>query len=152
MRIRSCQPSEQAAVVRLVTGILKKEFPGKGAAYPTEDLEQLSQTYRPPDSTFLVAEEDHRVVGTCGVKAEDARTAILRRLFVDSAYRGRGIGSGLLQQALQFCRQRGFREVVIRTAESMEQAIRLCRSAGFQEEGSWSLGGVTLVRFRLKIT
>lgn len=153
VNIRPSQSSDIPKVVELVTSILQKEFSSDQAAYPTEDLEKIPSLYGPPDSTFLVAEEDQKIVGTCGVKFDSSKTAILRRFFVNPAYRGKGVGSSLLRQALDFCRQRGFREVVIRTSTRMEGAIRLCRAQGFQEDGRWPLGdNITLILFRLKLT
>ena len=151
MTIRPARPEDKEEVIALVTTILKKEFPADSAAYAADDLERLVESYRPPKNLFLVAQADRRIVGTCGVKHESSQTAILRRLFVETHHRRQGIGHRLLHQALEFCRTRGFKEVVIRTSASMDQAVRLCRELGFQEDGSWALGGVTLVRFRLQL-
>ena len=151
MTIRPCKSSDAPQVVELVSGILAREFSEDQAAYPVDDLQRLSETYRGPNGLFLVAEDAGRIVGTCGVKAEDSHTAILRRLFVDASCRGKGIGRGLLEEAVAFCRKRGFRDVWIRTSARMDRAIRLCRALGFQEEGRWTLGEVTLVRYRLRL-
>ncbi len=152
MVIRPAEADDSARILELVTAILSKEFPGDQAAYATDDLKNLLATYGGPGNSFFVAEENHKVIGTCGVKAENKQTAILRRFFVDARYRDRGIGSGLLKEALAFCRTSGFREVVIRTSTRMEKAIRLCKQLGFREDGNWTLGNVTLVRFRLRLT
>ena len=152
VKIRAWQPSDVPQIVQLVAAILEKEFPQDQAAYPPQDLTRLEEAYRPPESTFLVAEEAGRIVGTCGVKAEDGKTAILRRLFVGPFHRGQGVGLDLLKEALAFCRRRGFQEAIIRTSTSMKGAIRLCKSLGFEEDGRWTLGGVTLIRFRLRLT
>ncbi len=152
MVVRAAQLADGPQVVGLITGILSKEFPTDQVAYGTEDLKQLMEAYKGPSSTFFIAEEDHHIVGTCGVKADGTHTAILRRLFVDNRYRGKGIGKELLQEALQFCRQHGFREVIIRTSTSMQQAIRLCQSMGFREDGRWTLGDVTLIRYQMRLT
>ncbi len=151
VQVRTWRPSDGPQITQLVTSVLSSEFPSEQSAYPAEDLQHLADTYRAPESTFLVAEEEDRLVGTCGVKAEDRKTAILRRLFVSPESRGHGVGRSLLEQALGFCRERGFREVVIRTSSRMEQAIRLCSALGFKEEGRWTLGAVTLLRLRLRL-
>ena len=137
--------------MELVQTVLKQEFPQDRKAYPMEDLQNLEKSYGGTGDSFLVAEDGGRVIGTCGVKGDGEKTAILRRFFVDSGHRGKGVGRGLLEQALAFCRERKFKEVVIRTAASMEQAIRVCRKAGFQADGDWSFNGATLVRYRLKL-
>lgn len=139
-------------MIKLVTGILEQEFPTDSAYYSTEDLKNFMHTYKGPANIFLIAEEGGRIVGTCGVKADDQKSAILRRLFVDPQHRGFGIGTKLLTKALQFCRSRGYQEAVIRTSARMERAIRLCQSLGFQEDGQWDMGSVTLVRYRLRVT
>ncbi len=149
--IRPSKPADVSQVVGLVTSILQKEFSRDQSAYPSDDLEKISALYAGPDSRFFVAEEGDRIVGTCGVKADSKKAAILRRFFVDSSCRGKGVGSSLLKQALAFCRERGFREVVIRTSTRMEGAIRLCRAQGFQEDGRGDVGDVTLVLFRLRL-
>ncbi len=152
MKIRPWKNSDSPQIVALIMAVLEKEFPQDQGAYPAEDLKDLAKTYGGVDDLFLVAEDDNLVVGTCGVKADGSKTAILRRFFVSSHHRGKGVGKGLLQEALSFCRKKGFREVVIRTSAAMEQPIRLCRWAGFEQDGDWSLGGVTLVRYRLKLS
>lgn len=152
MTIRTAQSGDACAIVELVTQVLRDEFPRDQGAYSTEDLEQLGETYLKPACTFLVAEEAGRIIGTCGVKSEGSRSAVLRRLFVDARHRSRGVGTALVEGALDFCRGQRFREVVIRASTRMEEAIRLCRSLGFEEEGRWTLGDVTLVRYRLELS
>ncbi len=150
--IRAWKSSDGSQIVELVRTVLKQEFPQDQKSYPIEDLEDLAKAYGGADDSFLVAEEGNRIIGTCGVKADGSKTAILRRFFVSSSHRGQGVGRALLEQALVFCREKKFKEVVIRTAASMERAILLCRQAGFEKEGDWALGGATLVRYRLKIS
>ena len=152
MQIRAAKTADGPHVLHLVSTILSSEFPADQAAYAIEDLQKLHETYKGPNSTFLVAEEDGRIVGTCGIKAESPQTAILRRLFVDPGYRGKGVGKDLLDAALLFCRAQHFREIVIRTSTRMDKAIALCRSKGFEEEGRWTLGDVTLIRFRMRLS
>ena len=152
MIIRPWENSDAPQIVELIDGILKREFPQDQKAYPMQDLENLSGSYGGKNDSFLVAEEEGRLIGTCGVKADGNETAILRRFFVDSRHRGKGVGRGLLEEALSFCREKKFHEVIIRTSASMEKAIQLCRLAGFQQDGDWSLGGATLVRYRLKLS
>ena len=152
MIIRPWKVSDGPQIIELVQTILKQEFPQDQKAYPMEDLQNLEKNYGGVGDSFLVAEDEGRVIGTCGVKADGDKTAILRRFFVDSGHRGKGVGRGLLEQALAFCLKKNFKEVVIRTAASMEQAIRVCRKAGFQPDGDWSFSGATLVRYKLRLS
>ena len=151
MVIRPAQAVDGPKIVKLITTILAQEFPDDQSAYAADDLKRVVETYKGPQSAFFVAEEGDQIVGTCGVKAENPQVAILRRLFVDSHHRGQGIGAGLLREALVFCRTMGFHEIVIRTSNRMERAIRLCKSLGFQEDGRWTFGKVSLIRFTMRL-
>ena len=149
--IRPASSTDSSQVAELVGSILKKEFPADQAAYAADDLEKLTETYSPPTSCFLVAVDQSRVVGTCGIKADGSDAAILRRLFVAPTHRQQGIGLSLLKEALAFCRSRKFREVIIRTSTHMEKAIHLCETMGFKEDGRWTMGNITLIRFHMRL-
>ncbi len=152
MIIRPASASDVPYVIDLVTSILSKEFPTDQSAYAKDDVEKLMEIYAPPENSFLVAIDDDHVVGTCGIKSDGADSAILRRLFVHSNYRQKGIGLSLLKGALSFCKSRGFREVIIRTSTRMEKAIRLCQTLGFKENGRWTMGQATLIQFHLRLS
>lgn len=150
--VRSARKGDASQIATLITSIMGSEFKSDEGAYPTTDLGRLFKIYTGPADAFFVAESSKRIVGTLGVKADGGEIAILRRLFVDSACRSQGVGSQLLEKALDFCRVKGFREVIIRTSTNMRGAVRLCESFGFEENGRWTLGSVTLVRLRLRLT
>ncbi len=149
---RQVEEKDGKEVRELVTSILANEFPADSSAYVVDDLNHLIEKYSGPKEAFFVAEHNNRIIGTCGVKSDGPTMAILRRFFVDPEQRGCGIGTGLLKEALGFCKTNGFREVVIRTSDRMDRAIRLCQLFGFREEGRWTMGEVNLVRFRLRLT
>jgi GNAT superfamily N-acetyltransferase len=58
-------------------------------------------------------------------------TAELRWLLVSDLLRGHGAGSRLLDAALGFCRDRGFKSVHLWTFAGLDQARKLYDSAGF---------------------
>lgn len=152
MVIRPFRAAEVPAIRALVTGILAREYPDAQAAYPANDLDHLEAVYDGPRNTMLVAEADGRVIGTCGVKGEDTTTALLRRLFVDPAYRGRGVGAELVKAAIAACRRQGYRQVQIRTSDRMRAAIAVCLALGFREEQRVRLGAIELVQLSLSLS
>lgn len=145
------RPADGPAVQALVTGILAREYPDAQAAYPAEDLARVEVAYGGTRDTFLVAEAEGRIVGTCGIKEEDARTALLRRLFVDPRWRGQGVGSALVAAAIAHCRTQGYSDVRIRTSDRMTAAIAVCVREGFHEVQRLSLGTVHLVQLNVRI-
>jgi len=75
---------------------------------------------------------------------------------VDPAHRGAGIGRMLLDEALAFCRERGFRSVFLWTVRGLDAAAHLYRAAGFrvtQEETHVRWGAsVTEQRYDLDVS
>lgn len=79
-----------------------------------------------------VAERDGAVAGCIAIARQPDGSAQLRWFLVAPACRGAGIGRMLLDQALAFCRERGFRSVFLWTVRGLEAAAHLYRSAGFR--------------------
>ena len=100
-----------------------------------EDLtgEALDSAYGGRSAAFLV-EVDDRVAGCVAVGEIDLETAVLKRLFVRARYRGVGAARALVETALAFVRDRGYRRVVLDTEkERLRPAYELYRSFGFEE-------------------
>ncbi len=151
MLIRPLQQQDGEAVCDLIFSILDEEFSVEKKAYPVTDLDAIEKHYRGPRDIFLVALDDHRIVGTVAVKEDDTKTALLRRLFVDGVYRGKGYGSQLVDQALTFCREKGYKRVAFRGTASMEKALSLMRRKGFKEKERIRFGEVEMVLLNLSL-
>jgi len=149
--IRRYQPGDSIAVKSLITDIMKGEFGEAQAAYPTEDIENIDVTYGGIGEAFFVAVDGSKIVGTVGIKKEDDRVALLRRLFVATAYRNRQIGLKLIDGALHFCHEVGYQEVVFKTTSQMKRAVEICKKRGFAQRAKLQLHNVELLKFSLSI-
>lgn len=78
-----------------------------------------------------VAELDDRPVGSTHVMRLDDTTAKLRLMFVTDAARGAGAGSRLLDEALTFAAQAGYRRMTLWTNDVLLAARQLYASRGF---------------------
>ncbi len=62
----------------------------------------------------------------------------MKRLYVDMAYRSRGVGRLLIEAILQRAEGLGYRRIVLDTLPEMTGALKLYRSLGFVEiEAYW---------------
>ncbi len=145
--IRRFAPEDQSQVVRLIHEIMEQEFKDDRPAYPTQDIESISQTYGRLGEAFFVAVMDHQLVGTAAIKKEDDRVALLRRLFVAAPYRKQDIGLKLIDTALQFCDKMGYQEVVFKTTSRMQAAAKTCQKRGFVQRAKLQLGNVEILKF-----
>lgn len=116
------------------------------------DIDDIDMAYMKTDGNhFWVAEtEDGRVVGMIGVMLSDG-TGEIRRLRVDDAYRRRGIGSSLLEQAVKFCQENNFLKVAIDTFVERESAMKLLAKLHFKHGNTRSYSGKELLVFYLDL-
>ncbi|WP_457742372.1 ribosomal protein S18-alanine N-acetyltransferase [Thermococcus sp.] len=85
-----------------------------------------------PD-TFLVAEYNGKVVGYVMAYLRPDLEGHIMSIAVDSAYRGNGIGSALLTEAIERLIERGARYIGLEVRVSNEGAIRLYERFGFKK-------------------
>ncbi|MBI4357870.1 MAG: GNAT family N-acetyltransferase [Candidatus Omnitrophica bacterium] len=147
--IRKCHPGDQKAIQDLIVRIMNHEFQKERLSFPIEDLDDVCSSYGKLGEAFFVAQEDGRIVGTIGVKQEDERTALMRRLFVDSTYRRKGIGGQLIERAVEFCREVGYDELTFKTTSTMDHAVRMCEKKGFVAKAKLGVGPIYLLKFAL---
>ncbi|HNX68578.1 MAG TPA: GNAT family N-acetyltransferase [Candidatus Omnitrophota bacterium] len=151
--IRRSTKEDENAVVDLINSIMNREFREVKQAYPTEDVECIDKAYGGIGEAFFVAVDNgtQKVVGTVAIKKEDGRVALLRRIFVVPTHRNQKIGKRLIDRALDFCREVGYEEVVLKTTSKMSGAIDLCKKNGFIQRGHIVLGPIELIKLSLSL-
>ena len=147
--IRKCHQDDQRDVKNLIVKIMQEEFPKESSSFPVEDLNHITSSYGKLGEAFFVASANGKIIGTVGVKQEDKRTALLRRLFVDPQYRRQKIGHQLVDRAIEFCREVGYDELIFKTTSTMDGAVKLCEKKGFVPKAKLDLGPVQLLKFAL---
>lgn len=151
MRIRKFTELDGAKVKELILSILEKEYPFDRKAYSDTDLENIGATYGGPRDTFFVIENDNKIIATAGIKEDTRDAALLRRVFVDPIERQKGYGSKLLDEAIKFCKEAGYKQLVFRATGKMINAIELCKKKGFKEAEKLDLGGFFIYKFVLNL-
>ncbi len=92
------------------------------------------------------ARTDSEIIGGVFIDGSDAdgQGARLRWFIIDPAYQGKGLGNRLMEQAMDFCRSRGFKRVYLTTFAGLNTARHLYEKFGFrlcrEEDGSHLTG------------
>lgn len=149
--LRAFMEKDAGGVRELILSILSKEYPFDKSAYSDSDLNKIAETYGGPGDTFFVIEDNGEIVATVGVKAENDTDAILRRLFVDVKHRQHGYGSALVDKAIEFCKQKGYKRVFFRCTGRMANAMKLCIKKGFMESEKLEVGGFNIHKLELEL-
>jgi len=77
---------------------------------------------------------DGEIVGGIFIDGKDAEGegARLRWCILDPAYQGRGSGNRLMEAAMTFCKEKGFRRVYLTTFKGLNTARHLYEKYGFR--------------------
>ena len=149
--VRSYRDSDLNACRRLyVDGLLG----GKLAENDTGlDIADIDSTYmRKPGNHFWVAQTTGgEVVGMIGVQHHDDGVGEIRRLRVCQKQRRRGIGSALVEAALQFCNEQGYLKVALDTFVDREPAIKLFDKFNFRHSKTKRVGEKEMLYFYLDL-
>ncbi len=89
--------------------------------------------FNPPNGWFVMARLDGRAVGCGGLKQPEPGTGEIKRLWIDPAARGLGIGRRLLQQLEDIARTAGMTQVRLDTNRVLHEAQALYNTAGYHE-------------------
>ncbi len=144
MMLREFRPSDGPDVLRELSLNFAREndLTGMDAAHFLRVVEKayhgaigtllrLSRLFGVPPVLFLVAEEDHRLVGTTFVSFQKGH-GYLAMVMTDPNYRRRGVASSLLDRAELACRRRRRRYSILDVMEDNAEAQRLYRERGYE--------------------
>lgn len=132
-QIEPCQTLEQ----------LKKIVEERNAFY---DLDILDKTYTNNNGIFLGVFVDNQLVGMGGIRKTDDKTCELRRLFFAKEWRGKGLGSQLLEILIAHARQLGYTAIKldVYNPDTQKAAVQLYKKFGFYDIDNYNQGPAKL--------
>ena len=104
------------------------------ATEPPVDVEERAALFARSAAESIVAVADGRIVGMLHVEVSRFSFGELGML-VDRVWRGRGVGSALLREAISRAREAGLHKLCLEVFAHNTAAIALYRRCGFAEEG-----------------
>lgn len=112
-------------------------------AFTVRCFEELGKKFEPsgrhsfyndiPNSfeVFFCLLDEGNVIGTVALKEIDEYTVELKALYLDSAYRGKGLGTLLMKKAIEEACGRGYKSMVLDSMSKYNDALRLYEKCGF---------------------
>jgi len=123
-------------------------------AYVAGPLSRFAKSHTDREQIWLM-EKEGAIVGSVAIVQATQDAAQLRWLLLHPDLRGHGLGRILMQEAIRFCQEHGYRSVFLWTESRLTAAANLYRATGFQltEEKTHELWGtvVTEQRYDLKL-
>jgi putative acetyltransferase len=135
--IRIIEEKDNAAIANIIRTTLK-EFGANhpGTVYYDDTTDALFQLFsQTPCSIYYVAEYGNELVGGGGIfpspgLPED--TCELVKMYLLKKARGKGLGKLLIQKALGFAKQAGYKNVYLETMPELKQALDTYAKFGFE--------------------
>ena len=118
--------------------------------YVGEGLSKFADFYDSKQERIWIVEKDNQIIGCIAIIRHTKDQAQLRWFFVHPEYRGHGIGTFLLSEALSFCTQHNYKTVFLWTTYELDTARVLYLRSGFikTEEINHKLWGKTVTEER----
>jgi putative acetyltransferase len=119
-------------VRRLVLVYASTRATTPGVEHMRADAAALPGPYAAPRGGLWLAVAGDVGIGCVALRPLDERTAEVKRMFVDSAWRGRGVARALLEALIAGARERGYATLRLGTLDDMTAAQSLYGSLGFR--------------------
>ncbi len=104
-------------------------------ALVAEIVGHFVKTFDPTHEQCWVADRDDEVVGSVFLVRETEKVAKLRLLYVEPSARGLGIGRRLVDECVEFAKNKGYDTLTLWTNDVLISARRICQAAGFKLVG-----------------
>ncbi len=133
LRVLPCPASRDAEAIAFLRRVFYVELGFSPDPALDRDFAGLVAHYRRGRGELWIADRGGVVVATTAVLDLGGDDAELKRMFVDRALRGAGLGKRLLDAARAHAKAAGFRRLVLDSKRDMHAALALYRGAGFRE-------------------
>jgi putative acetyltransferase len=139
--IRRYRDSDHAAVrdlfIRinreLATPALRDAFESYMAVSLRDEIDRLADYYAEKrGGAFFVVHDGQNLAGVFGLERLGTASAELRRMYVDAAYRRRGLARMMLGFAERACSDAGTPVLMLSTSELQQAAVALYRASGYR--------------------
>jgi GNAT superfamily N-acetyltransferase len=149
-RLREATNADLPAVWSLISSVLRSYGITSNRQTTDRDLADIEANYWNRKGAFFALLKGEGIIGTVALQHETDAICELCRMYLAPQYRGQGLGRRLLEHALREARERGFKEMRLKTASVLVEAISLYKRAGFSTvEGAVTCGNCDLVMRRM---
>jgi len=133
----TCKIATTAADFELGNMLFKEYAQSLGVDLSFQDFESELQTialqYNKPYGALLLVFKKEQAIGCAGIRKLEDHTAELKRMYLQDACRGQGIGLTLLTRSIETAKALGYHTIRLDTLHNMTAAQQLYKSFGFYE-------------------
>lgn len=101
--------------------------------YVCKTFYEFFEKYSPDKDRFWFAEANGEIIGAIAVVGQTTDKAQLRWFILHPRFRGIGLGRTLLQEAIQYCKEKAYKQVFLATTQDQQTAIQMYEKACFHK-------------------
>lgn len=101
-------------------------------AYVAKYLALFIENYNQETDHLWIVENGSKIVGSIAIVKGEGMVAQLRWFLVEPSERNKGIGNKLMQEAINFCRNRGYKKITLGTIKDLKIARKIYSKTGFK--------------------
>lgn len=133
VKIRNFNFTDIEYIVKSHRDLYKAEynFTSEFSDYVEIYVNKFNDHYDKTKENIWIAESSGVPVGVIAIVKVDACTAQLRWFLIEAEMRGKGLGSTLMKTAIDFCKEKNYKHVLLWTVNILETARHLYKSFGF---------------------
>lgn len=105
----------------------------KFEGYVCKTFYDFLENYSPQKDRLWLAESKGKIIGAIAIVGHSSIKAQLRWFIIHPEFRGIGLGKSLLNEALKYCREKGYKLIFLETTEEQKTAISMYVKAGFRK-------------------
>ena len=136
LSIRTIQPADNQPLAFIIRNALTEFGANKpGTVYYDPTTDALYDLFQTQGSIYYVAELNGQLIGGAGIYPSAGLppdTCELVKMYLSPEARGKGTGKTLIEKALQFAREAGYKKVYIETMPELRKAMSVYEKFGFR--------------------
>lgn len=133
--IRPIQSKDDRRMAQILRDALVEHDAAKpGTAYFDSSTDALTAFFEVSNAGYFVAEINDVIVGGVGIYPTEglpSGVCELVKMYIDAAYRGKGIGQQLIAHATAFAQHVGYSEIYLESMPELQKAVSIYEHLGF---------------------
>ena len=131
--LRNYQKGDEGKIFDLISSILSEYLLDIDPDETDSDLSDIERSYISSGGAFKVLVDNNNTIGSYGLYKIDNTTCELRKMYLNSTYRGRGFGILMMEDAFETAAGLDYKRMVLETNSVLKEAISLYKKYGFTE-------------------
>ena len=126
-------------------------FEELGKSFEPEGRHSFYNDIEKEFEVFYCLLDNDEVIGTVALKKIDDHTVELKSLYLDSRYRGKGLGSRMMRRVIDDAKERRYKSIVLDSMSQYKDARKLYERFGFRDTGRYNDNAYADVFMRLEL-